>query len=583
MISARMGGGHDGVGKVMRNHLLDLGVECEMKDFLDAAPRMGKFLERAFKLEVERAPWAYKTEYWLWHRFPLMTHIVRRLFRLLFQRGVAGWIAEFKPDMIISVHPFPAQLLGQMRKRGNRTLGLTPLATFLTDFSVHPLWVHPSIDLHLCVSKTAEEHARSQCSPKASIRTVGPFVDEKFFRPVNQVIAREQLSLPIDRTIVLIVSGSWGVGDVDSTFRALAKEQDLFPVLLCGQNRQLKQRLASVKGGVAVGWTTDVDLYMAASDIVVQNAGGLSALEAMASGRPVLTYKPIAGHGVENSRAMVAAGVTRLVEEESELATAVRTALADPESLMAAAAQQFQPHPEQAILELLHRARPKRRFVSDSPAARGTKVLLRLGSAFIAANLVSGIIGYRGLNLARAASDSHYIYLTLLAPGAAGSSNRLDRLLLQNNVALVTTGSIARSDPQGLLHAYRNGVEIINGGTGHSSDFNFILPNNDLSGGRSTIDSVLGTKVNIYLPQNTINAVDLAWAGIHHQTVVPARIVSIAHLPSLSVHPGAIIEIRSSLPAAADVTAIEAELNRLAVRGFTVAPLSTLSNGGVPA
>ena len=578
-----MGGGHDGVGKVMRNHLLELGVDCEMKDFLDAAPRMGKFLERAFRLEVKRAPWAYKLEYWLWNRFPLMTHIMRRLFRLLFQRGMAGWIGDFRPDMIISVHPFPAQLLGQMRKRGNRTLGSTPLATFLTDFSVHPLWVHPSVDLHLCVSKTAEEHARSQCGPKAPITTVGPFVDEKFFFPANQAIARERLGLPIGRTIVLIVSGSWGVGDVESTFRALAKEPDLLPVLLCGQNQQLKQRLASVKGGVAVGWTTDVDLYMAASDIVVQNAGGLSALEAMASGRPVLTYKPIAGHGVENSHAMVAAGVTQLVESEEELARAVRDTLANPEPLMAAAASQFTPHPEQAILELLHAARPKRRFVTDNPAMRGTKVLLRLGSAFVAANLVSGLIGYRGLNLAKASADSHYIYLALLAPGPASASNLLDNLLLQNNIALVTTGNIASSDPAALLHAYQNGVEIVNGGTGHSSDFNFLLPNNDLSGGRSTIDSILGTKVNIYIPQNTINAVDLAWAGIHHQTVAPAHIVSVARLPELVVRPGAIIEIRSSLRAQENIIAIRAELNRLAARGFTVAPLSTLSNGGVPA
>src|SRR5205085_4716894 len=55
------------------------------------------------------------------------------------------------------------------------------------------------------------------------------------------------------------------------------------------------------------------------------NAGGLTSLEAMAAGLPVVTFQPIAGHGKENSRLMEAAGVSLRAQSANELLAALRT------------------------------------------------------------------------------------------------------------------------------------------------------------------------------------------------------------------------------------------------------------------
>ena len=51
---------------------------------------------------------------------------------------------------------------------------------------------------------------------------------------------------------------------------------------------------------------------MAACDALVENAGGLTSLEAMRAGLPVVSFQPIAGHGRENTARMAEAGVSRL-------------------------------------------------------------------------------------------------------------------------------------------------------------------------------------------------------------------------------------------------------------------------------
>ena len=61
-------------------------------------------------------------------------------------------------------------------------------------------------------------------------------------------------------------------------------------------------------GGTVIGWTDEMPALMAAADGLVENAGGLTAMEAFAAGVPVVTFHPIAGHGKENAKTMATSG-----------------------------------------------------------------------------------------------------------------------------------------------------------------------------------------------------------------------------------------------------------------------------------
>jgi UDP-N-acetylglucosamine:LPS N-acetylglucosamine transferase len=80
---------------------------------------------------------------------------------------------------------------------------------------------------------------------------------------------------------------------------------------------------------VVLGWTDRMPEITRAADVVVTNAGGATSLEALACHRPVLMFKPIAGHGIANARAMATAGVAELCDDGDALAAALRRLLAD--------------------------------------------------------------------------------------------------------------------------------------------------------------------------------------------------------------------------------------------------------------
>src|SRR5205807_5116202 len=118
----------------------------------------------------------------------------------------------------------------------------------------------------------------------------------------------------------LVVSGSWGVGAIEATFDAIADSGRFTPVVVCGNNPKLRRRLAAKGRGIVLGWTDDMPGLMAAADALVQNAGGLTCMEAFAAGLPVVSFRPIAGHGRQNALEMDRAGVAALTPSVAELA-----------------------------------------------------------------------------------------------------------------------------------------------------------------------------------------------------------------------------------------------------------------------
>ena len=102
----------------------------------------------------------------------------------------------------------------------------------------------------------------------------------------------------------------------------------MLPVVICGRNDRLAARLRALGHPEArlriVGWTDDMATWTRTADIVVTNAGGVTALEAMATGRPLVMYRPIAAHGEANAGLLAAAGIADTCTDPQQLISAVR-------------------------------------------------------------------------------------------------------------------------------------------------------------------------------------------------------------------------------------------------------------------
>ncbi|WP_063838334.1 MGDG synthase family glycosyltransferase [Saccharothrix sp. ST-888] len=325
VVSASIGAGHDGAARELVRRLRQFGLVVDCHDFLDLLPPgWGRVLRASYELELRVAPWA-----WGWLLEGLQRHRwSSALVSALAGRAAARRIrALIGPDTgaVVSTYPLASQALGRLRRRGRLA---APVVTFLTDMSVHPLWVARGVDLHLALHPVAATQARAHRAN--GVLVSGPLVGPQF-RPAasadERLCERLRFGLPTGRPVALVVAGSWGVGEVELAAREIAATGLATPVTVCGRNSALRERLAEDGVGVALGWVDDMPALLRASDVVVQNAGGLTSLEAMASGVPVVSYRCLPGHGVTNAEALDEAGLAPWIRTPGQLAALLGEAL----------------------------------------------------------------------------------------------------------------------------------------------------------------------------------------------------------------------------------------------------------------
>jgi processive 1,2-diacylglycerol beta-glucosyltransferase len=326
LLSASMGAGHDGAAREIADRLRNAGHHAVVRDCLDAGPlHCGSALRSGYEFELRHAPGAYDATYRFWYRAPWLRDPLASLITFLARRRVLRWVRELDADAVVSTYPLVTLVLGHLRATGRLSI---PVVNFITDFGVHPLWVHPGVDLNLAVhAGPAEMAARRSKRPSEAC---GPAVSATFAPGPHVTTRRRRIrsELGLDQAdrAVLIVAGSWGVGGVLDTFRAASFGEGVVPVVVCGHDHKLRTRVeqeAAALGirAVILGWSDGMAELMAGCDALVENAGGLTSLEAMRAGLPVVSYRPIAGHGRENTAAMAAAGVSRLASSAGDLAT----------------------------------------------------------------------------------------------------------------------------------------------------------------------------------------------------------------------------------------------------------------------
>jgi processive 1,2-diacylglycerol beta-glucosyltransferase len=314
LVSASIGAGHDRIAAELARRLKGQGFDADCHDFLATMPwGTGAFIRGAFRLILRRIPWGYGLLYAAGGRW----RPAAALSRLLLRPTHARLRRLIPPDTVAVVSTFPlsSQVLGSLRRRGHIT---APLITVLTDFAVHTLWVAPGVDVHIALHEASAAQARYLGADGVVVS--GPAVGPAFGRGSSSTRAeiRERFGLPVSGRLALLVTGSWGVGEVRSAAAEIARS-GTNAVVACGHNPALSKRLRRDGVGHVLNWTDDMPALMRAVDVLVENAGGLSSLEAMALGLPLVSYRPIPGHGRANIATMAAAGVTRWVRRPEEL------------------------------------------------------------------------------------------------------------------------------------------------------------------------------------------------------------------------------------------------------------------------
>jgi processive 1,2-diacylglycerol beta-glucosyltransferase len=333
ILSADVGEGHAAAARALAEQIAN-SPEPAQATVIDGLAAMGPVLRQVvqdgYRIQLKLMPWTYTVVYWLLESVGPVRWVTRRMLCLLGGRPLANRIAEHAPDVIVSTHPAITVVLSSLRRRG---IIDCPTVATITDLTGLFFWAQPGIDQHL-VMYDASIPAVERIAGEGSVTLVRPLISAEFLRDRCPLDARRDLGLPEDGRMVIVSGGGWGVGDIEGAVKQLCEADGIGSVVcLAGRNEQLHERLSKVfakESRVHVyGFTDRMPDLLTAADALVHATGGVTCLEARATGTPVVSYGLPVGHARLNTRAMADLDLLRLAGDTEDLVEQVRASFAE--------------------------------------------------------------------------------------------------------------------------------------------------------------------------------------------------------------------------------------------------------------
>jgi UDP-N-acetylglucosamine:LPS N-acetylglucosamine transferase len=341
ILSADVGEGHAAAARALARQIEAMPGRAEVT-VIDGLQAMGHVLrpvvEDGYRIQLRVMPWSYSLMYWLLEHVAPYRAMMRRLLCLFGSRPLARAIARHDPDVVVSTYPAVTVVLARLRRTGAVRC---PTVATITDLTGLFFWAQPGIDMHMVMYGESLAPVE-RIAGRGSARLVAPLISAEFLQPRCPLAARRALGLPESGRMVVVSGGGWGVGDIEGAVREFTAVRDVSSIVcLAGRNEQLARRLrrtfATVRRVHVYGFTDRMPELLAAADVLVHSTGGVTCLEAMAAGTPVVSYGLPVGHARVNTRAMAALDIVRLAKDTGELREQVRASFAAAEQAHAAA------------------------------------------------------------------------------------------------------------------------------------------------------------------------------------------------------------------------------------------------------
>lgn len=352
IISTKSGGGHISAAKAVERAFGERGeLTCAHVESLEHSSALYRGIyDHGFLKLVEMAPWAYEASFRITDRPQIKVPRHLAIAHKLNTRALRRSLKEHDPKVVFCTHFLPEQVALDLRKQEKIT---SKIAVVVTDYVVHAQWFG-NVDLFFVGNELNKKNLMAKGIDGEKIKITGIPIDLKFSKQYDKQEAREKLSLRKDGEVVLFTGGGHGIGGVENTvkelFPALPSSSQL--VVLCGKGEKLLQALNTFKVSlpeadrarlVPVGFTKEMEWYMAAADVMVGKPGGLTTSETLAMGLPFIMVNAMPGQEEGNADYVASAGAGIWVRDLQFLPSAISTLLTSPEQreLMSSAAKKI--------------------------------------------------------------------------------------------------------------------------------------------------------------------------------------------------------------------------------------------------
>ena len=342
ILSASAGAGHLRAAEALKHAFIKLDAAREIRhvDTLDYTNKIFRHLYSQTYLEmVNRSP---EMLGWLYDYLDQPWKKERRRLALdrLNTRPFVKLLKEYKPDLTVCTHFLPAEINSWLKAKERID---KPPAIVVTDLDIHAMWLCHNYTRYFVPIEETRVHLERLGIPQSKIFVSGIPIDPVFAERKDKTEMRRKHGLKPDRTTILVSAGGFGADSIEHVLTSLMDLQhEAQVVAIAGRNEELRTRLDSLVNKhrgrskvlvKIVGYTTEMDEFMSAADLILGKPGGLTTSEALAKGLIMVIVNPIPGQEERNSDHLLEEGVAIRCNNLPALAFKIDSLLDDQKRL----------------------------------------------------------------------------------------------------------------------------------------------------------------------------------------------------------------------------------------------------------
>ncbi len=298
MTMIEVGFGHKAPALAVRDAVVDRVGDSVQVDVVDFARECGALKDdRALKDSWDLGlafPLSARIGYLLVELYGKGAEYIDLLFKDFVRKGIE-YIDRYGPDLVFATHPLALYVAVKAKEALKRRFKV--VAYVVDPFDGYAWWANEGADSLLVASDYSRDRLLRHGVRPDIIRRMGFPIAKKFFdiRTPSPEIHRD-LDLNPEWPTLLVTAGGQGIGKVFAYAQALYLFQAPVNIIaVAGRNKSTLRRLEAMKAKVLsrtrlapLGYVSNMNELMAASDVVVGKAGASTAMEAMFMGKPFI-------------------------------------------------------------------------------------------------------------------------------------------------------------------------------------------------------------------------------------------------------------------------------------------------------
>lgn len=240
ILSTGTGEGHNSAAKAVKEQFEKRGIPCELADVLNfASDKASAYGRRIYIWSTVRAKKVFAGAYRVGRAISSARLKSPVYFaNALYADKLCSYITENGYDTVVMPHLFPAEAMTWLLRQHKLDVQTYFIAT---DYTCIPFTEETKVDYYFIPHEELATEFIKRGIPAEKLVPTGIPVSERFLQLPGKREARGQLGIPVDKSCILMMTGSMGYGRVESMTAKLVEQtgEDTHLYILGGTNEEI--------------------------------------------------------------------------------------------------------------------------------------------------------------------------------------------------------------------------------------------------------------------------------------------------------------------------------------------------------